>query len=183
MQWYKHFPGDYARDTPHLTLEQHGAYRLLLDFYYASGKPLPPDIETLSAICKTQTVSGKKAIGFIADTFFPLNGDGLRHNKRADLELEKAKTRAEINKQVGKLGGRPRKTHEVSRNNPNQNQILKALEVESPTRGNGEDQNLFKKLLDRPQIKPPDEDKARRIAAAMAAENPTLAKQIRDESP
>jgi hypothetical protein len=26
-QWYAHYPGDYGRDTAHLSLVEHGAYR------------------------------------------------------------------------------------------------------------------------------------------------------------
>ena len=37
--WYPHYPGDYGRDTGHLSLIEHGAYRLLLDHCYMTAKP------------------------------------------------------------------------------------------------------------------------------------------------
>jgi len=37
LQWYPHYPGDYARDTQQLSLLEHGAYRLLMDHYYSTG--------------------------------------------------------------------------------------------------------------------------------------------------
>jgi uncharacterized protein YdaU (DUF1376 family) len=36
MNFYKHFLGDYARDTKGLSLLEHGAYRVLLDHNYAT---------------------------------------------------------------------------------------------------------------------------------------------------
>ena len=36
-QWYSFYPGDYGRDTGHLSLIEHGAYRTLMDHYYATG--------------------------------------------------------------------------------------------------------------------------------------------------
>lgn len=80
------FPGDYLRDTRHLSLVEHGAYTLLLDAYYTSG-PLPANAVALYRICGCQTDEERKAVDSIADEFFPVNGDGRRHNGRCDREL------------------------------------------------------------------------------------------------
>ena len=87
MNFYKHFIGDYARDTAHLSLMEHGAYRVLLDTCYATGKPLPAAYEALYRIAKAFTAAERKAVERVADQFFPLNGDGNRHNHRADVEI------------------------------------------------------------------------------------------------
>lgn len=108
MNFYRHYLGDYGRKTAHLSLMENGAYRLLLDHYYATGRPLPADIESLCRICRAQTDGERKVIKAVADQFFPVNGDGTRHNKRADQELGEYEQQVTHNRRVGVLGGRPR---------------------------------------------------------------------------
>ena len=88
MNWYPRYYGDYSRDTAHLTLAEHGAYNVLLDHYYATG-PLPDDIGLLMRICRAFEDHERTAVKSVADKFFPVNGDQLRHNKRADQEIDK----------------------------------------------------------------------------------------------
>lgn len=93
--FYPRYPADYARDTTRLRLVHHGVYAILLDDYYLNG-PLPSDIRTLCGICRAQSQEEKDAVGWVAETFFPVNGDGARHNKRADIEAEKIQKRSAI---------------------------------------------------------------------------------------
>ena len=86
--WYPHYPGDYGRDTAHLSLVQHGAYRLLLDHYYATATPLPADVTALYRICRAFDEAERKAVDFVVAQFFELLADGY-HNARADMELAK----------------------------------------------------------------------------------------------
>jgi uncharacterized protein YdaU (DUF1376 family) len=86
MNWYPHFPGDYIRDTAHLSVIQHGAYRLLLDHYYATAAPLPADVDGLYRICRAFDQSERTAVGFVLGQFFELRADGY-HNRRADRQL------------------------------------------------------------------------------------------------
>ena len=95
MNFYKHFLGDYARDTAHLSMLEHGAYRLMLDHYYATGKPVPADKALLYRICKASSKSERAAVDLVSDAFFPVNGDGTRHNHRADIEIASAVAYAE----------------------------------------------------------------------------------------
>ena len=92
--WYKRFPGDYRRDTAHLTLAQHGAYGLLLDHYYSNAAPLPADLDALRRICSCSEEAERKAVDFVVAQFFELRADGY-HNKRADLEIAEAAERHE----------------------------------------------------------------------------------------
>lgn len=87
MNFYKHFLGDYARDTAHLSMLEHGAYRLMLDHYYATGKSLPADKALLYRICNASGKAERGAVDLVAQAFFPVNGDGTRHNPRADREI------------------------------------------------------------------------------------------------
>ena len=120
MNWYKHYMGDYARDTAHLTILQHGIYRLLLDPYYATEKPLQAHIPTLQRIIRATTPDEQDAVKTVLKEYFCLEGEFYIHS-RADKELTKYEAQADHNRTVGKLGGRPKNpeiTQVVSENNP-----------------------------------------------------------------
>jgi uncharacterized protein YdaU (DUF1376 family) len=100
VNFYRHYLGDYTRKTGHLSLAENGAYRRLLDHYYATGKSLPADQDALCRICGALSAQEQKAVGRVADEFFPVNGDGTRHNKRADEELNAYSTQADTNRRI-----------------------------------------------------------------------------------
>lgn len=102
MNWYKRYLGDYRRKTARMTMLEHGAYNMLIDEYYASGEPLPDDIEQLNRICGAHNRSERKAVKTVVDQYFKLNGDGTRHNKRCDEELAKFKHISSINSAIAK---------------------------------------------------------------------------------
>lgn len=81
--------GDFARKTAHLTLVERGAYDSMLDHYYATETSLPSDSSALHRICGAMSPAERKAVEKVANEFFPVNGDGTRHNKRADEEIRK----------------------------------------------------------------------------------------------
>jgi len=87
--WVSWYYGDYMRDTGHLSLVEDGAYRRLLDHYYATRKPLPAIAEQLQRICRAVADEEKEAVLTIIQQFFILEGDGY-HNRRADEEIAKA---------------------------------------------------------------------------------------------
>lgn len=93
MNYYERYCGDYGRDTPHLSMTEHGAYTLMLDAYYSSERPLPADLETLYRICRARNRMEEAAVRAVADQFFPLGADGLRRNPRVEREIIKAATR------------------------------------------------------------------------------------------
>jgi uncharacterized protein YdaU (DUF1376 family) len=81
--WYPHYIGDYNKDTSHLSMVEHGAYRLLMDHYYATKQALPANAEQLHRICTAFADDEKKAIESVLSQFFAIGDDGY-HNKRAD---------------------------------------------------------------------------------------------------
>ncbi|WP_149111454.1 YdaU family protein [Limnoglobus roseus] len=87
-QWYPFYTGDYARDTAHLSLLEHGAYRLLLDHYYATGSALPNDPEKLYRICRARTPNERKSVLSAVNEFFHQDGTLLR-STRCDREIAK----------------------------------------------------------------------------------------------
>lgn len=120
MNYYERYLGDYGKKTSRLTLAQHGAYTLLLDAYYSEEEPLPSEYDELYRMCRAMTKEEKEAVRKVADTFFPVAADGLRHNERADAEISKAQAKINASKENGKRGGRPKKDNPPS--NPKETQ-------------------------------------------------------------
>jgi len=115
--WYAHYPGDYGRDTAHLSLVQHGAYRLLLDHYYSTGAPLPSDVKAVQRICRAFEQSEIEAVAYILAHFFDLRADGY-HNSRADSELARQAEIREEQSRKGKKGAKNRWQGHSSGNAP-----------------------------------------------------------------
>lgn len=107
MNHYPHHLGDYAKDTNGLTQGQHGAYRLLIDNYYATEKPLPNDIEELYTITRATTAAEKKNTDKVLAKYFSLKADGY-HKNRIDEEIALYQVAVETARANGKKGGRPR---------------------------------------------------------------------------
>lgn len=116
MNYFEFYPGDYAKDTGHLSLSEHGAFLMLLSAYYSTEAPLPADLPSLYRIARAMTGSEQKAVQKVADFFFPVGPDGKRRNGRADREILKAQKRITIARSNGKLGGR--RKEEIPAGNP-----------------------------------------------------------------
>jgi len=86
LPYYRFFTGDYDRNTRHLSMLQHGAYRLLIDAYMANG-PLPNDLERLHRICGAFNAEERMAIEVVLVEFFVLQGPTWLH-KRCEKERE-----------------------------------------------------------------------------------------------
>ena len=108
MKYYRRYVGDYLRDTARLSMMEHGAYTLLLDYYYADEKPLPTDKNELYTMVRAMTPADRKAVDKVLSLYFISTGDGHR-NARADREMEKAQPAIEAARVNGKRGGRPPK--------------------------------------------------------------------------
>jgi uncharacterized protein YdaU (DUF1376 family) len=123
MNYYERYCGDYAKKTARLTLVQHGAYTLLLDEYYSTEKPLSASLDELYRICRAMKKIEQEAVDFVAEQFFPIAIDGLRHNDRADEMIEKARPKMDAARENGRKGGRPRKNPPGSeKQNPDETQ-------------------------------------------------------------
>ena len=80
MVYYQHFIGDYRRDTRHLTLLEHGAYRELLDQYYLSEEPIPLDESKLMRLLSARQDDEQQAIKNVLNDFFVSTDRGYIHN-------------------------------------------------------------------------------------------------------
>ena len=105
--WYARYPGDYARDTAHLSLVEHGAYTLLLDHYYSTSAALPADITALYRICRAFDETERKAVDSILRQFFNLQSNTY-HNSRADMEIVRRTEQHERLSSSGRRGAEKR---------------------------------------------------------------------------
>lgn len=124
MHYAKIHFGDYARDTGHLTLLEHGIYLQLMRLYYTTERPLTADLDRLCRAISARSEDERKAVSAVLEDFFTQDGDGW-HQKRIDAEIAKFQDRSATNSEIGKLGGRPKKPTEnpqesetVSNGNP-----------------------------------------------------------------
>lgn len=98
MNFYKHYIGDFQRDTGHLSLTERGAYLCLMHHYYATEKPLPNDESALCRIAGAIAKSEREAVRAAMSFFMPVES-GLMH-PRIEAELAKAGKQADTNRQI-----------------------------------------------------------------------------------
>lgn len=104
MQRITWWPGDYLRDTGDLSLVEHGAYRVLLDHYYATDGRLKADQVALFRICRAMTEEEQAAVGKVVRMFFTVDGDGNLHNKKADEIIAENAAYIAAAKEAGEKG-------------------------------------------------------------------------------
>lgn len=115
MNYYEHHLGDYAKDTAHLSMLEHGAYRLLLDRYYATEQGIPAD--QAHRLARARTREEREAVDTVLSEFFVLK-DGVWRNGRADEEVAKAQIKITAAQENGKKGGRPKKNPATTQQKP-----------------------------------------------------------------
>lgn len=91
----------YLGDTMHLTRDQHGGYMLLLFAYWRGGGPLPDDDGFLAATVKATPAEWKKLRPVLV-RFFQVH-DGHWHQKRADAELARARSKSEAAAEAARI--------------------------------------------------------------------------------
>lgn len=107
LNFYKRYMGDFARKTGHLSLTERGAYDALLDHYYSTMRPLPSDLAALCRIAGAHGDAEVEAVRKVVAEFFPKNGDGSLHNKRADEEITRWESQASVNRRAAAARWKP----------------------------------------------------------------------------
>ena len=107
MNFYKHYIGDFQRDTGHLSLAERGAYRAMLDHYYATERPLPVDVMAVARLVGAMDEVERHAVERVLRDFWTRTEAGFT-NRRADLEIAKAAAQRDTNREIGRRGGRPK---------------------------------------------------------------------------
>jgi uncharacterized protein YdaU (DUF1376 family) len=93
MNFYKHHIGDYRNE-----------------------EPIPTETESVLRRLCAKTEEEKLAIQTVLEEFFTRTENGWTHT-RCDAELREYRAKAGVARSNGKLGGRPRKTQSVSKQN------------------------------------------------------------------
>lgn len=139
--WYSFYPSDYARDTGHLTLVEHGAYRALMDHYYATAAALPADVERLLRLCRAWNAAEQEAVRFVLDEFFVGGGADGYHHPRIDAEIEKAADLAA----KGAFGGKVSAARRQRQVNPTPSQGATQTQA-SQSQSQPQSQKIYKPL-------------------------------------
>ena len=103
LAYYPRYPHDYLSDTEHLTLEQHGAYSLLIDHLWQAGQrtgvcAILDDPARIAHTLRCSPAQWKKIRKVLVDdSEHPVlhESGGYLAQKRVSKEFEKAKARAE----------------------------------------------------------------------------------------
>lgn len=90
---YPHHISDFRRDTSHLSHEQKGVYRDLLDAYYFNGGNITSDPEQLARIISIQTDSERLALAYAITNLFMVK-NGKLYQKRASEEIDKIREKS-----------------------------------------------------------------------------------------
>lgn len=146
MNYYPHHIGDYLKDTAHLSMIEDGAYRRLMDVYYAREAMIPLDLKQACRLVRASSKEDKEAVATVLEEFFTRTDDGWRHG-RCEAEIEKARVLKDAARQNGRKGGRPRKQ------NPDETQTDK---LENPAETQRVISGLLKQNPNETQTKAPN---------------------------
>lgn len=103
--WYRRFPSNFISGTLGLTLEEKGAYSIVLDLIYDRGGPIPDEARFIAGVCncsvrKWNAIREKLLLlGKITIT------DGMISNFRAEKEIEISESSADERAESGRKGG------------------------------------------------------------------------------
>jgi len=115
MNYYERHLGDYARDTAHLSILEHGAYTLLLDRLYATEQGIPA--EQVYRLARARTADERKAVDVVLAEYFVLENN-VYNNGRASREIARAQAKIAAARSNGKTGGRPKANPAVTQQEP-----------------------------------------------------------------
>lgn len=103
--WYRRFPDNFIAGTVGLTLEEKGAYSLVLDLMYVRGGPVPDEPRYIAGVCNC-SVRKWNAIRLRLLTLGKIHVvDGYLTNDRVEKEIENSLKDAQERAENGSKGG------------------------------------------------------------------------------
>lgn len=116
--WYKRYPSDFIAGALGLTLEEKGAYSIVLDLIYDRGRPIADDARYIAGVCGCSVRRWKAIRKRLIETGKIVAADGVISNSRAEKMLEKSQTTArklsETNRKNAQKRWRPPKNQQDS---------------------------------------------------------------------
>lgn len=100
------YVADYLSDTQHLSLEEHGAYLLIIFNYWQRGKAPCDDDKRFASICSTDVQRWLEIRSTLAE-FFDIK-DGVWVHHRIEKDLDKVRRKSEQAAKAGKASGASR---------------------------------------------------------------------------
>jgi len=139
LNYYRRYMADYLSKTASLSLAEHGAYCLLLDYAYLAEGGLSGDVDELCRMVRAVTPAERQAVSKVLDRFFVLYGNAYS-NPRVSGEIAKAKPAMEAARANGVKGGRPKnnpvgfeiETQTEPRDNPEGTQTEPSAKASQP---------------------------------------------------
>ena len=154
MNYYRRYSGDYLRDTARLTLAEHGAYCLLLDYYYSEETPLPADRMECYILVRAVRPEDQAAVDKVLDTYFELRADGY-HQVRVDGEIDKAQKARAAAQENGKKGGRPAGRNNPAKTQPGTQEVMQSDKSGNPEKTQGVSKTAEKQNPAEKPLQPP----------------------------
>lgn len=88
LPWYRRFPDNFIAGTVGLTLEEKGAYSLVLDLMYVRGGPVPDEPRYIAGVCNCSVRKWNAIRQRLIDLGKIHAVDGYLTNHRAEEEIE-----------------------------------------------------------------------------------------------
>lgn len=119
--WYRRFPDNFIAGTVGLTLEEKGAYSLVLDLMYVRGGPVPDEPRYIAGVCNCSVRKWNAIRAKLIELGKIHVVNGFLTNERAEKEIEISLKDAQERAENGAKGGN--KSAE-NRATPNKNRRL-----------------------------------------------------------
>lgn len=103
--WYRRFPDNFIAGTVGLTLEEKGAYSLVLDLMYVRGGPVPDEPRYIAGVCNCSVRKWNAIRAKLVDLGKIHVVNGFLTNERAEKEIEIAAKDAQERAENGSKGG------------------------------------------------------------------------------
>lgn len=139
--WYKRCGADFIEGTMGLSLEEKGAYSLVLDLIYSHGGPIADDPRWLAGVCNVSTRKWKSIRDRLVAAGKIAVEEGRISNARAIKELVSAKLSSENLAESGAKGGRKAAENRAGANK-NNGLSLAGLKQEREDKSREEDISL-----------------------------------------
>lgn len=116
--WYKRYASDFIAATLHMTLEEKGAYSMVLDLIYDRGGPIPDDSRWIARVCGCSTRRWNQLRDRLVELEKITVENGFIDNDRAAfLRLSRDKERVKLVESGAKGGEKTQKKRRESREN------------------------------------------------------------------